>query len=76
MGEILLITGGASDRGYNSMTQEDARKISQVLNSSGLEAEHTEKSTSGRISSLRFSFRRKKKKENCDDTDSSGTLIP
>lgn len=72
------VTGGVSDKGYSSMTQEDAQRLSQALSHSDLLEKSSEKAdvsptkpTRFDRSGFRLSLRkRSRRKENKSSTGS------
>lgn len=56
--------GTPSDRGYNSMTQEDAKNFSEIISEQNKESESSLKKDIK--NALRFSFRRKKRPKECE----------
>jgi len=55
-GQLLVILGAPSDRGYNSMTQEEAKNFSEIISEHSKEPEYSLKQDVK--NALRFSFRR------------------
>jgi len=71
---LPLYLGTPSDRGYNSMTQEEARSISEVLSQESRAESSFKRDLKN---ALRFSFRRKSKKKESqiqEDAQGNGSL--